>query len=259
MTREEKISEYRKKHFGESAVANCGMKMFIIAYRGTDDIDVVFQDGTIVTNKRYKNFTKCKIANPNIGLGLNICDRIGEVKASSRGGKMILIKYLNANKITVQFESGEVIANRTYQNFCQGYITRPTNKVGEESTASNGQVMTIIKYRKSNDIDVQFEDGTIITGIKYDLFLKGLVKNPNNPFQRTISKVGEVCLANCGQKMTIITYRNYSDIDVQFEDGIIIEHKHYDCFQRGYIAHPLHSTKKNTKKKKKQPCECMVA
>ena len=38
--------------------------------------------------------------------------------------------------------------------------------------------------------------------------------------------------------MTIIAYRNANDIDVQFEDETIVEHRTYDDFLKGKIANP---------------------
>lgn len=39
--------------------------------------------------------------------------------------------------------------------------------------------------------------------------------------------------------MTCIKYREYKDIDVKFEDGVIVKHKSWFDFQNGFIAHPL--------------------
>ena len=36
---------------------------------------------------------------------------------------------------------------------------------------------------------------------------------------------------------TIIRYENSKDIDVRFEDGAVAEHKAYDQFKKGAIAH----------------------
>ena len=43
----------------------------------------------------------------------------------------------------------------------------------------NGQIMTIIAYRNAVDLDVQFEDGTIVKNKQYDKFKKGQIKNLN--------------------------------------------------------------------------------
>ena len=54
-----------------------------------------------------------------------------------------------------------------------------TYRVGESNIANNGQTMTIIEYRNSNDIDIQFEDGTIVKNKGYKDFKKRMIKNPN--------------------------------------------------------------------------------
>lgn len=53
-----------------------------------------------------------------------------------------------------------------------------------------------------------------------------------------IDRVGETRVMNCGMKATIIRYGKYSDIDVRFEDGVIVEHKRYRAFENGNIANP---------------------
>ena len=45
-----------------------------------------------------------------------------------------------------------------------------------------------------------------------------------------------------GERMTIVRYGNYADIDVQFEDGTIVEHKRYDHFKTGQIKNPYFPT-----------------
>ena len=48
--------------------------------------------------------------------------------------------------------------------------------------------------------------------------------NKNLPFEKRLGQVG---LNNNGEKMTIIVYRKYGYIDIQFEDGVIVENKKY--------------------------------
>lgn len=53
----------------------------------------------------------------------------------------------------------------------------------------------------------------------------------------TINRVGETHMMNCGMKATIIRYGSVRDIDVRFEDGAVAEHRQYDQFEKGEIAH----------------------
>ena len=52
------------------------------------------------------------------------------------------------------------------------------NKVGYNN---NGERMTIVRYGGARDIDVQFDDGTIVEHKQYNDFLKGSIKNPFFP------------------------------------------------------------------------------
>ncbi len=54
-----------------------------------------------------------------------------------------------------------------------------------------------------------------------------------------IDRTGEVVVNNDGEKMRIIRYGCYADIDVQFDDGTIVEHKAYSAFKTGMIKNPM--------------------
>lgn len=51
--------------------------------------------------------------------------------------------------------------------------------------------------------------------------------------------VGEVRYNNKGEEMKIIRYANYDDIDVQFDDGVVVEHRNYGAFLKGQIKNPI--------------------
>jgi hypothetical protein len=53
-----------------------------------------------------------------------------------------------------------------------------TLRIGEKSKANNGMEMTIIAYRSSADIDVQFEVGVFVKNRFYANFRKGSIRNP---------------------------------------------------------------------------------
>ena len=55
-----------KGRIGETLIMNCGEKATIIDYRKWDDIDVKFEDGTIVKHRQYSGFKEGRIAKPKI-------------------------------------------------------------------------------------------------------------------------------------------------------------------------------------------------
>lgn len=244
-----------KNQVGKENKANNGQKMTIINYRGADSLDVQFEDGTIVYNKSYASFERGSIRNPNIvnivGKGIK---RIGETRLANNGQRMTIVAYRRSDDIDVQFEDGTLVTGREYQNFKNGEIWNPNcptvrvkkkNCIGETKVSNFGEKMTIIDYRKYDDLDVQFEDGTIVTGKGYGSFKNGSIENPMARQRVKDAHVGEVVQAKNGQKMTLMAYHSTRNVDIQFEDGTMVYGVRYRYFKMGSIANP------NFKKKKK--------
>lgn len=175
-------------------------------------------------------------------------DRTGEISTASNGMTIKIIKCRNNHDLDIQFEDGAVTEHKSYDAFLRGKVRHPgassytSWRVGEVRTANNGQKITILRYRDATDIDVQFEDGTVVEHKSYGAFKRGQVVNPNiqyaNGATSNHDKVGETRVAKNGQQMTIIAYRRYADIDVQFEDGVIIRSIGYNAFRRGEVRNP---------------------
>ena len=58
-------------------------------------------------------------------------------------------------------------------------MKKRNDRIGEKNINSQGCMMTIIDYRKYEDIDVQFEDGSVSKNKSYGAFKKGEIKNYN--------------------------------------------------------------------------------
>ena len=219
---------------GETRMMNCGMEATIIRYGGYKDIDVRFEDGTVVEHKGYSAFKRGEIANPNVKTFAN---RLDETRMMNCGMEATIIRYSRRDDIDVRFEDGTVIEHRQYNQFERGNIANPNfkaSRLGETRMMNCGMEATIIRYSRRDDIDVRFEDGTVIEHRQYNQFERGNIANPN--FKA--SRLGETRMMKCGMKATIIRYGKYTDIDVRFEDGTIIEHRQYIQFKKGGIANP---------------------
>ena len=57
------------------------------------------------------------------------------------------------------------------------------DRLGERRMMSCNQAATIIAYRSSKDIDVKFDDGTIVTNKRYSRFKEGYIKYPTSPVE----------------------------------------------------------------------------
>ena len=225
---------------GETRVMKCGMIATIIRYGGAFDVDVQFEDGTVRTHQNYSNFSTGAIGNPKMKrINSKETERVGLTKTMKCGMSATIIAYRKGNDIDVLFENGEIASGKSYANFQRGAIAYPSYmktecRQGEKRKMNCGMEATIINYHSSSNIDIRFEDGTMLCGRTYDAFLRGEISNP------TIyeSRLNETRAMNCGMLARIIAYRKYNDIDVQFEDGTIVQHRSYGDFVRSSIGNP---------------------
>lgn len=248
------MSVLRDDRVGEVRRANNGMLMKILAYRSVKDIDVQFEDGVIVRNKRYSAFDKGNIGHPTVKFS-KVSDKdikryLGMEKVMSCGMKATIIAYRNTLDIDVRFEDGTVVEHKTIHSFKTGYIKNPnianymskTGRVGDRSIANNGMSMTIIKYISRDNMTVRFDDGFIKEGVSYSNFINGRVAHDgvSTMIERYSSKhLHERNKMLNGLWAEIIAYRSTKDIDVRFDNGVVVKNRSYNKFNKGLIALPL--------------------
>ena len=226
---------------GETKMMNCGMKATIVRYGRYEDIDVRFEDGSMVEHKAYSAFKKGEITNPNMKASAK--NRLGETRMMNCGMEATIIRYENSKDIDVRFEDGKVVGHKAYDTFRKGSITNPNmkvsakNRLGETRMMNCGMEATIIRYGGATDIDVRFKDGAVAKYKEYDSFKKGKIANSNMKTSAE-NRLGETRMMNCGMKATIIRYGKHTDIDIRFEDGVVAEHKGYSALKNGKISHP---------------------
>ena len=214
------------------------------------DIDVRFEDGSVVEHKAYGNFKRGGIVNPNIRAFVK--DRLGETQMMNCGMEATIIRYESAKDMDVCFKDGAIVEHRKYDSFKRGEIANPNmkvsakNRLGETRMMNCGMKATIIRYGNNGDIDVRFEDRTIAKRKGYGDFKKGKIANPNIKTSAE-NRLGETWMMNCEMEATIIRYGGCNDIDVRFEDGAVAKHKLYDPFKKSKIAHPSISQKDGSK------------
>ena len=114
-------------------------------------------------------------------------------------------------------------------------MSQKINRVGETVLTSCGLNATIIEYRNANDLDIQFEDGSCRQNITYSVFKTGQIKHPDRTAEK---RLNETMQMKNGQMATIINYRSATDIDIKFEDGVIVTNKTYGQFKRKEIRNP---------------------
>ena len=237
---------------GETNIMSNGQKATIIAYRKNTDIDVEFEDGYKRLHTQYSAFKDGYIQNPNCpshgivtkGRKSKKTDFLHQKSVMNCGLKCEIIDALNSANLTVKFENGEIKSGVGYKEFTHGSVRPPSGLaqkyLNEIREMSNGQTAKILSYRNADDIDIQFEDGTIVEHAKYLSFQRGHIKNLHtaNPKSKASERIGLSRTMNSGMKATIVRYVSASDYDVEFEDGAIVHSKNIASFYKDAILHP---------------------
>ena len=120
--------------------------------------------------------------------------------------------------------------------------------IGQEFQNNIGQKFKIIEYKNSNDVTIQFEDGTIRYGARMPHIRSGkiskfktLKNNSNNVKENNSSKyLNKEFINNDGDKFTVIKYNGSYDCTIQFEDGTIREKVIVSNIKAGTVKHPNH-------------------
>ena len=231
---------YAELHTGETIFSNTyGMKMTLIAWRGCNDIDVQFEDGTIVTKQHYCSFQRANIKYPDFLKK----QRLGMTKTMKCGMNATVIEYKDSRHMVIKFEDGYIKHNVPFKDFDKGITTNPNlyvnkQRVGTTKIQSQGFIAKIIEYKGSQNITVQFEDGQIKQTC-WDTFSKGKVAHPSIAYNKDLKDdvLGKTYRTNCGLFATIIKYKTSRKLIVQFEDGEI-KQTQLNRLEGGYVGHP---------------------
>lgn len=228
----------KSNRIGESRYNNQNEKMTIIAYRSATDMDIQFEDGTIRTSIAYAAFKKSEVPKKIRIEHKN--HKIGQTNYNKQNEKMTIIACRLFKDIDVQFEDGTIRTSITYASFKKGEVPKKNRveyknaKIGQTNYNNRNEKMTIIAYRSSKDIDVQFEDGTIRTAVNYQSFIKKtLLKN----------KRKSICVSNTTRTMnngmTATLSHTINGWIIKFKDGYEISTKNPSLFYKKTIYHPL--------------------
>lgn len=172
-------------------------------------------------------------------------DRVGEIKKNNEGYEMQIIEYNNRDDVLIKFlDKGGYQKRVQYSNFKYGNIHNLWMHLYEENVNKIGLKMTIVAWRKSTDIDIEFEDGIRKT-TTYTNFKKGNVSHPNiNYHQHLIdSKVGMETRNNQGSIMKIIEYKGQNTVLIEFQDAYKYRTEvKFKNFKSGNVHNPYHPT-----------------
>lgn len=108
------------------------------------------------------------------------------------------------------------------------------NRVGEVRKMKNGMDARVIAYHSSRNITVQFSNGIVRRGVRYDHFKNGSVAQKDSNTTARRRYLGVSRRMNCGINATIVEYYNSGEILVKFDTGET-RTSSVSCFNRGAI------------------------
>lgn len=235
-----------KERLGLTTTTNDGEVITIVEYRDNCHMVVEFEDGTRM-NAQYSSFLKRDIRKP----GKYINQYIGKTFELKSGHTFTITEYRNNKDVDGYFEDGTVQTHVCVGALKKGSLLHPNdelpNRIGLVRCMNNGMQATIIAYRKYKDIDVQLETGEILQHCDYKAWEEGRLPPPKHGSatkQKRLNeqRAGQQKCQNGTHIATILEYRTYYDIDVQFEDGCVAKNVSYGSFSKGKLLHPNQTT-----------------
>lgn len=167
----------KEKRLQETQLNNQGLLMKIIEYQHSNDMDVQFEDGTIVYHVSYRNFKDGRIRKraeqelPNVKY-------LNQKAIADNGMNVKIIHYQTHQNITVQFEDGTIIKSSMMQ-FKKGRIHYPTEPI--ELQMKNGLKAKMVRRIDKDHGDFLFEDGYLAKNKVKANFRKGFISHPKRP------------------------------------------------------------------------------
>ena len=229
------------RHLKQRRMMKCGLEAEIIGYRSKRDIDVQFEDGSILKgvwkddfingNLKPKSMTSIKKRE------FTIKEVVEDWRVMNCGCKVRVIKRLPHDKCTVEFEDGSIRENVSMTSVRRKSL-RPTDyhsndHRGEIRVMHNGLRAEIINQGKGMVI-VKFENGDEVT-TKYNSFCRGLVRSQTLEREKKDTRIGEKYLQHCGLEAEIIAYYDANNLTVRFSNGEIKEYVRYDKLKSGKV------------------------
>ena len=269
-----KAPQNSEERIGTKKIMNNGLAAVVVAYRGSHDMDILFEDGEKRTGVSWRDFCMGNIAHPTVPGG-NVSQNelvlrfylepFGFVRIPQRSkhsgmigleGKELDL-YNDKLKIAIGYDGEYTHTNpqnddnknkiveelgiklyRFREPGCPGIKGR--TYILEDSRFMSGSLESCLKSFVRN---VLKRDDKFINFKKDKLAIKEYVSNN----KRVYIHLYEKKKMNNGMFAEIIKMSGCKNITVQFEDGEIVYGKCYKSFIKGNISHPrdTSSAKKN--------------
>ena len=222
---------------GERKQMNCGLWCECIRYNTHKDCDFKFDNGVIVTNRYWKQFSDGTLITPELKKKMfekntsakqkNAANKyLNKIYETDYGMTYKVIEYTDYSNILVEFNNGckrkitqKLVGNKSllcpnvHIYYDTEKKTRKIVEIGEKVMQKCGHVAELVKFETGKKCWVKFANGRTKT-IEYKYFLNGEVPYME---KRTIQTGDKFTLDN-GQIIEIIN-KNGRICEVRFPNG----------------------------------------
>lgn len=172
-------------------INNQGYGMRIKDFLSPNIVNIIFDDGTCVTRKRYVDFIKGCIYHPKYKT-LKYCE-LSKILENNQIDK--IVEYNNRQDIVVQLNDGCII-NTTYANCLNSTIDLHNNKIDLKmikklkavKKIKNKHTCSIDVIHKDGSVDVIFDDGIRIKHMNWTDYRDGHFDYPSDDYEKKCEK-----------------------------------------------------------------------
>lgn len=241
-----------KSALGQKRKSLDGYMAEVISYNKATDFEIMFNDKTKKHLSCWKKFDKGEFTysrknNFKLTEG-EIENRKKIVFENKEGYKMWLHEWRNFNDIDIEFEDGTIVYNKDYPTLTQLSIRHPKYgclpKEKLLKLESLDAIKKVLYYRNKQDMDVEMYDGTICKHTTLALCFGKLSKkySATTLSEKEIEYRMSLIVEINGRRVHIKEFRSSVDIDLEFDDGVIIKNKTYHQFINKKFKHPKDKT-----------------
>lgn len=238
-----KAPRNREERIGEKKVMNNGLTAEVIEYRGSHDMDILFEDGEKRTGVSWRDFCIGNIAHPTIhGGNVSQNELVLRFYLESLGFVRIPQRSKRSDRVGLEGKELDKFINfekdkRTIKEYVSNN-KRATIHLYEKKKMNNGMVAEIIKMSSCRNITVQFEDGEIVYHKCYQSFVKGNISHPKDTsLAKKNQRLNLRKQMKNGMMAEVIEYNLSNDIKVKFDNGEIVKTR-WERFSTGSVAVP---------------------
>lgn len=136
--------------------------MTIIAIRNKNDIDVVFEDGSISYHKQYGSFKRGNIGHPNIRIQKELYIKLTtEWVSNTKGDKARVLEWRSHKDMDIVFEDGTILRSISHEVFRRGNFLHPDFK--KKTADERGFVQMFTRYKRGAvdrgyEFNISFDD-----------------------------------------------------------------------------------------------------